>query len=199
MATTQVLLFVGALVSRASANSNLSYASGSYFALPGIWLGDDSGTASGTQASTSGRVYLDIDLDSSANGYIADGIMLQICDGRADCNMVVQKYNTGSFIEFFKRDSDKTAYLHRSRCADGATASNTTAPLSGGLYKKCLLSDCGAAPLAHFQLPPYLCETSCDKDARCTMFTVDAAQQNCWLSAFGHSAELTAVYFKAFV
>jgi len=198
MATTQVLLFVGALVSRASANSNLSHASGSYFALPGIWLGDDSGTQVGAQPSTSGRVILDLDRDGSATGYISDSIMLQICDGRADCNMVVQDYNVGSYVEFFKRDSDKTAYIHPSRCADGATAKNTTAPLSGGLYKQCGPSNCGPVPLAHFQLPPYLCEASCDKDVRCTMFTVDAAQQNCWLATFGNSRQYT-VYLKMFI
>jgi hypothetical protein len=108
---------------------------GNYSALPGKWLGDDSGRATGAQPSTDGRRDLNLNTDHSIQGKIGDNIMLQICDGRSDCDAVCDRPTFGdlsSMIVFFKRDSDKTAFIHVNRCTDGVTGTTAIAPVSGG-------------------------------------------------------------------
>jgi len=159
----------------------------SFFALPGTWVGDSPNAGPGPQPSTNGFTYLELDTDYSAQGYISSKIMLQICDGRDDCNVVQTQAGADSVykseIDFFKRDPDKTAYIHLSRCSDGVVGSTVQA-LSGGSYKMCTTIGGGIVALASYKLPPNLCETSCDKNSKCTMYTVDSTGQNCWLSTF---------------
>ena len=144
------------------------------------------------QPSSDGQRWVDLDTDESDEGYIAANIMLQICDGRPDCDFICEeppsRGTPRSWMEFFKRDLDKTAYIHLTRCTDGVTANTVTAPLSLGSYKKCLNTFDSPTAISSFKLPPFLCEQSCDKDPTCTMFTVDKAGANCWLSK--HSSNM---------
>jgi len=158
--------------------------SDNYFVLPNRWVGDDSGYAAGTQPSVDGRRYLNLNIDHSPNGWIKDDVMLQICDGRTDCDFVSSHYYVATEIEFFRRDPDKTAYIHKYRCPDGLTASNITAPLTGGLYKECDDTFDAPSAMATFKLPPFLCQQSCDQNTACMMFTTNAAGDTCWLSHF---------------
>lgn len=164
--------------------------------LPGKWLGDDAGMAYGTEPSSDGQIIIEFNRDLSSNGYIAPEIMLQICDGRSDCDFVLEEEldHTHSVIEFLKRDSDKIAYVHRNKC-DSGMAINVTAPLSGGVYKKCTNTWDHPQALGSFTLPPFLCAQSCDQNPLCTMFTVNQAGNLCWLSNMG-SHNGGAVYFK---
>jgi len=156
---------------------------GNYFEVPGSWVGDDQGGAYGPQPSVDGRRDLDLDTDGSYEGYLDADTMMQICDKRPGCDSFGVAAHAQSSIEFFKRDSDKTAYIHRFRCADGI-AVNTTAPMTGGIYKMCKSTNWAAAALGSFKLPPFLCQQSCDHNEKCQAFTVDAAGNNCWLSYY---------------
>jgi len=180
-----VLTFLGA--EAWGVNNTLPFVhNGNYAALPGKWLGDDSGGNTGAQPSTDGRRDLDLNTDNSIQGKIGDNIMLQICDGRSDCDAVCDsplRY-LSSMIVFFKRDSDKTAFIHVNRCTDGVTGTTAIAPVSGGQYKRCVGTYAAPIATAAFQLPPFLCEEACDKDLTCAMYTIDKSNQNCWLSKF---------------
>jgi len=183
----------------AQKNSTVAFApTGNYVALPGKWVGDNTGDSEGSQPSTAGLRWLCLNTDRSTQGWIADGIMLQICDGRSDCDAVLmhpEPSSRDSGIQFFKRDSDKTAYIHFTRCSDGGTGVNVTAPLSGGAYIKCGGTGNSITAISSFNLPPFLCEQSCDNDPTCAMFTVDKAGANCWLSKFVESGPET-LYVK---
>jgi len=180
--------------------------SGNYFRLLGRDVANDSGAQSGGQPSGDGRRYDELDRDISAQGFIADNIMLQICDGRSDCDFIASYDTTpnpgvemGSLVEFFKRDSNKSAYIHLTRCMDGVTGTNVTAPISGGLYKKCVGTFDELIAIGSYSLPPgslSVCEQACDKDPTCTMFTIDKAGQNCWLSKFSASVWNYTLYLK---
>ena len=144
---------------------------------------------------------------------------MQICDGREQCDFVSEnRYAAvtgaicslvevcravsltaliGSFsplisfpTQFFKLDPDKTSYLSTTRCGNGTTGELVTS-ITDGTYLKCLNTYDHPVPLATFQLPPFLCQQSCDKDLRCNMYSVDAAGQSCWLAMFGGSSDYT--------
>ena len=160
-----------------------------YFPLPGRWLGDDRNLTSGTAPSNSSRVYLPLDVDFSIDGFIADDIMLQICDGRADCDMVYQhpvhtsRGGPDSLIEFLKRSEKHTSFVHHSRCDGPGDARTVTAPRSGGMYKACAGSWDYPQPIAELHATQTQCANACDLRANCTMFTTDGATR-CWLARF---------------
>ena len=180
----QPMLFAAfVLVSVASATA------GDYFPLPGRWLGDDRSLKSGTAPSNTSRVYLPLDVDFSADGFIADDIMLQICDRRDDCDMVYQhpvhtsRGGPDSLIEFLKRSDGHTSFVHRSRCDGPRDARTVTAPRSGGTYKACDGSWDYPQPVATLRATQPQCADACNLHANCTMFTTDGAT-GCWLARF---------------
>lgn len=122
--------------------------------------------------------------------------MMQICDGRDDCDFFGSEPSTyHTWIGFLKRDQSVTAYIHVSRCREGSTSINATAPLSGGVYKICRGLNDGIDPIATYKLPPFLCEQACDKNPACTIFTVDEVGQTCWLSK-NNDDDLRTLYVK---
>jgi len=189
-----------ALTLGAKSNGTIPFnPNGNYFAKPGMSVVDDTNSGTGPQPSTDARKWVNLDTDASSQGWIEDNIMLQVCDGRFECDGVIMHARTsttpGSYVEFFKRDSDKTAYIHLTRCTDSVTGTNVTAPVSGGAYKRCANTNGTIKPISSFKLPPFLCEQSCDKDPTCTMYTVDKAGQSCWLSK-GNEDDGSAHYIK---
>jgi hypothetical protein len=85
-------------------------------------------------------------------------------------------------MEWYPRTADsktKTLYVHKTRCALGLPG--TTVSTSKTVYKKCTNSSADVmGPLGTFQLPPYLCQQTCDKSKTCTGYTIDDAGENCW-------------------
>ena len=169
----------------------LSVSSG-YIELPGRWLGDDANLAAGSQPSSAGRRYLALDTDFSLDGFISDAIMLQICDARADCDMIYQHPvhtshgGPDSLVEFLKRDINATAFVHPSRCP-GHRQSQTVTSLKGGVYKACAGSWDYPTTISKLQEQSQSqCQTACEVNPNCTMFTTVSGSQgaNCWLSQF---------------
>eukprot|EP00937_MAST-01D_sp_MAST-1D-sp2_P004906 g4906.t1 len=158
-----------------------------YFMLPGRWVGDDRNMTQGTAPSTAGRRYLPLDTDFSLDGWIADDIMLQICDGRKDCDMIyshpvhTNRGGPDSLVEFLRRDGHATSYVHRERCASGRTATRVMAA-SGGAYKACNGSWDYPQPLATLNATRGGCAKACDVRSDCTMFSIKDG--TCWLAGF---------------
>jgi hypothetical protein len=85
-------------------------------------------------------------------------------------------------MEWYPRTSaidEKTLYVHKTRCVLGITG--TTVSTTKTVYKKCTNSSADVmGPLNTFQLPPHLCQQTCDKSKTCTGYTIDKAGENCW-------------------
>jgi hypothetical protein len=95
--------------------------------------------------------------------------------------------------------SKKTTYLHKTRCADGAPGQQVTT--SSSIYKKCPGDGAGLQVALTFQLPPSLCQQTCDKKSDCEAYTVDAIGQNCWIlngdaNVDGYNQENYLMYWR---
>jgi hypothetical protein len=122
---------------------------------------------------------------------IPESTMLQYADlnsadmalpGLVPCNPTTGATSQG--LEWLPRTnasvSKRTTYLHKTRCAGGIKGQQVKTASS--IYKKCRN---GENPLLNvaltFQLPPTLCQHTCDKKSDCEAYTVDKIGQNCWI------------------
>jgi hypothetical protein len=75
--------------------------------------------------------------------------------------------------------SKRITYLHKTRCAGDTQGQQVKT--SSSIYKKCP----NGIPLPNaaltFQLPPSLCQQTCDKKSDCEAYTVGEIGQNCWI------------------
>jgi hypothetical protein len=96
-------------------------------------------------------------------------------------------------LEWFPRTSgQQTTSVHKTRCRDGVQG--VEIKTANATYKKCPSTEDELRVASTFPLPPYLCQETCDKTAKCVGYTVDAAGQNCWVL----SCNTGAVNFDTF-
>jgi hypothetical protein len=121
---------------------------------------------------------------------LQESVLLQIADlnsadvalaGLVPCDPATGKNAQG--LEWLPRTnasvSKRTTYLHKIRCADGAHGQMVKT--SSSVYKKCPGDGAGLQVVLTFQLPPSLCQQTCDKKSDCEAYMVDAIGQNCWI------------------
>lgn len=170
-----------------------SNSASNYSELKSRWAGD-MGTVDYTvyQPTDAGFSIVPLDQDNSADGYIHDDVMMQICDERDQCDVVCQYFNNtadtrkyGSWVEFFANRAHFTTFVHRHRCSSGVLGSTKTAR-TGGTYLYCPQTSDVFFPLGNisstFPLPPGTCEAACDMNPACSMYTVDQRGLVCWLA-----------------
>jgi hypothetical protein len=122
------------------------------------------------------------------SGEQSESTLLQLADlNSADEVIANLKTPAGGYgpqgLEWLPRTnvsvSKRTTYLHKTRCASGKQGQQVTT--SSSIYKKCPGDGAGLQVVLTFQLPPYLCQQTCDKKSDCEAYTVDAIGQNCWI------------------
>jgi hypothetical protein len=135
---------------------------------------------------------MDLRVGMNLNGAnIPESTMLQYADlnsadmaltGLVPCDPTTGGTSQG--LEWLPRTnasvSKRTTYLHKTRCAGGTKGQQVKTASS--IYKKC---PNGEHPILNvaltFQLPPSLCQHTCDKKSDCEAYTVDEIGQNCWI------------------
>jgi hypothetical protein len=80
------------------------------------------------------------------------------------------------------------SFIHKTRCYAGNSGTIRHASTgTGATYKFCNLkgySDdyCGLMDIGNtFQVAPFLCEETCDKDEACVGYVIDGAGDHCWV------------------
>lgn len=103
---------------------------------------------------------------------------LSLCDDNRELCLAME-YNSND-VEFktYNPDSNWDSYLSTTRCAKGVVASNKSSP-DGNVYKYCADFTDDNTQKATFQLPPQLCQETCDDDEECVGYAVDTEGQNC--------------------
>ena len=128
---------------------------------------------------------------SMLNFYSSD--FMSLCDHNSDIcktfnhNITDPNVNTGLVnFKMFNVDSNWDSYLSTTRCSAGYNASLKTS-LDGNIYKYCPY-DNALGLKTKFQLPPALCQSTCDGDPDCIGYSVDNMGQNClnWKAGSPH-------------
>ena len=150
-----------------------------YLYLSGRQLGGDS-----QPTRLQARSY-----DTSTNTYgpsipmFPEDALLSICDSRRDLcltfNYNRQPDSNFPDLKVFQTDSNWDSYLSTTLCDKGVTATNVSSP-KGNQYKYCNGYDNANILKAKYQLPPALCQSTCDQDDECIGYAVDTVGQNCY-------------------
>ena len=107
-----------------------------------------------------------------------ESMVLKSCDlNRSICKAFDNSNNWIAFRQFNPLSNWDT-YLSTTRCTNGVTASIKTSE-DGNAYKYCPISTSTIVKKSSFQLPPDVCQSSCDHDAECIAYAVDTQGQNC--------------------
>ena len=142
-----------------------------FYYLPGRTLDQDQTYKKVGFVNTDGNYQATI---FSESDYMA------LCDSNRDNCLTFDHAENGAEVEFKKYNVDRgwDSYLSRTKCDSGVDAEKLTSP-NGNTYKKCK----GYTDTNHrrntYQLPPDLCQTTCEKDNQCVGYAVDTQGQNC--------------------
>jgi hypothetical protein len=72
-------------------------------------------------------------------------------------------------------------FVHKSRCNVGKGVAVRASTGTGRLYKRCA-SNTSLHVHKTFNVAPFLCQQTCDKDSSCTAYMVDGSGENCWIA-----------------
>ena len=120
-----------------------------------------------------------------------ESTFLSLCDENSDkCLSFNHNWDGGSpyynrvDFKLYSPDSNWDSYLSATRCGAGDSAT-TVVSVNNRTYKHCKNADDALSLRTTFQLPPDLCQTTCDKDNECVGYSVDMRGQNClnWMKS----------------
>jgi len=103
---------------------------------------------------------------------------LSLCDDNRELCLSMEYNSNDMEFKTYNPDSNWDSYLSATRCAKGVVASNKSSP-NGNVYKYCADYKDDNAQKATFQLPPQLCQETCEDDEECVGYAVDTPGQNC--------------------
>jgi hypothetical protein len=75
--------------------------------------------------------------------------------------------------------SKQTTFVHKTRCANGVTG--TTVTTAKNVYKKCSNVATDLVLKNSFNLPPSVCQQTCDHESFCVGYTIDETGSGCWI------------------
>lgn len=142
----------------------------SYIYLPGKKLDQDPNLQRIGRVDSHNENYQRLNFDEPT--------WLSLCDGNRELCLSMEYESDSLWFKTYNPDSNWDSYLSTTRCGEGVVASNKTSP-NGNVYKYCADFSDNNDQKATFQLPPSLCQETCEEDEECVGYAVDTPGQNC--------------------
>ena len=121
--------------------------------------------------------------DPSGAGFSAP-VLMTLCEA-----LGCTSFNPAGYLTLFAHNTSRQSYISMTSCGNGNAPSfsnGTACSPPGTVYLQCAgVGDAIFNAYASYQLPPFLVEQACDKDASCAGYMVTSDGTQGWLLEYG--------------